>query len=175
MKTIRTILITFGLTTLLYGGFALFCVSIDPPFASRSIFQMFRDTGFPVLVIGIACLLAVLLISFAVTAFRDNPKKGSAAADEEESFLEEETVSVEEYEQKWTPKLKHKARQASVSAQNVEEAPVPDGDDASDDDTPALDESLFRQTAAASTQRCVFCGTTYPSSDPVCPKCGRRS
>ncbi len=170
MKTIRTILITFGLTTLLYGGFALFCVSIDPPFASRSIFQMFRDTGFPVLVIGIACLLAVLLISFAVSAFRDNPKKGSAA-EAEDAFLEEETVSVEEYEQEWTPKLKRKARQAPVSEPDAEESSVPEAED----DTPALDESLFRQTAAAPTQRCIFCGTAYPSSDSVCPKCGRRS
>ena len=174
MKTIRTILITFGLTTLLYGGFALFCVSIDPPFASRSIFQMFRDTGFPVLVIGIACLLAVLLISFAVSAFRDNPKKGAAADDDEDRFLEEETVSVEEYEQEWTPKLKRKSRPAAVAEEDPEESPAGDGE--SEDDTPALDESLFRQTAAAqSTRRCVFCGTAYSSSEPVCPKCGRRA
>ena len=173
MKTIRTILITFGLTTLLYGGFALFCVSIDPPFASRSIFQMFRDTGFPVLVIGIACLLAVLLISFAVSAFRDNPKKGAAPAEDEDRFLEEETVSVEEYEQEWTPKLKRKARQSSAVGKEDADSSAPDEDEPVDD-TPALDESLFRQTSAQ-TQRCVFCGTSYPSSDPVCPKCGRRA
>ena len=173
MKTIRTILITFGLTTLLYGGFALFCVSIDPPFASRSIFQMFRDTGFPVLVIGIACLLAVLLISFAVSAFRDNPKKGAAYEEDEDRFLEEETVSVEEYEQEWTPKLKRKPRPVSAEEDRPEEMAA-DGDEP-EDDTPALDESLFRQATAPQTQRCVFCGTTYPSSDPVCPKCGRRA
>ena len=84
MKTIRTVLATFGMTTLLYGAFALFCVSIDPAFTARSIYQLFRDTGFPFLVVGIACLLSVLIISFAIAAFRDDSKarRGTAAVDE---------------------------------------------------------------------------------------------
>ena len=35
MKTVRTVLITFGLTTLLYGAIALLTVAIDPAFAGR--------------------------------------------------------------------------------------------------------------------------------------------
>ncbi len=178
MKTIRTILATFGMTTLLYGAFALFCVSIDPAFTARSIYQLFRDTGFPFLVVGIACLLSVLIISFAVAAFRDEPKNRRAAAVDEEQFLEEETVPVEEYERQWTPELKKKSRDA-LSYEQSDDAPdlfAEDdaADEASDDDAPALDETLFRQPQQQ-MRRCVFCGTAYPETDAVCPKCGRRA
>ena len=174
MKTIRTVLITFGMTTLLYGGFALFCVSIDPPFASRSIYQMFRDTGFPILVVGISCLLAVLVISYALYAFRDQPKGKSPSNPAEDKFLEEETVSVEEYENAWTPKLRNKHSGFPYQKPEPEQNEDPAEEEA--DDTPALDETLFsQQGTSVQTQRCVFCGTSFPVSDSVCPKCGRHA
>lgn len=170
MKTVRTILVTFGMTTLLYGAFALFCVSIDAAFTNRSIYSMFRNTGFPFLVVGIACLLSVLIISFALSSFRDEVKNRKTTKSEEDLFLEEETVPEEEYEQKWSPELKRKSRDALAFEREDEPAPAEP-----QDDTPSLDESLFKQPGAVSARRCVFCGTEYPSSDSVCPKCGRRA
>lgn len=172
MKTIRTVLITFGMTSLLYGGFALFCVSIDPPFASRSIYQMFRDTGFPILVIGIACFLAVLVISYALYAFRETTKSKGSSLPPEDKFLDEETVSVEEYERNWTPKLRNK--HGAGHYQNPEAETENDIAEEDSDDVPVLDDSLFSPPAGSvQTQRCIFCGTSFPVSDPVCPKCGR--
>lgn len=179
MKTIRTVLATLGMTTLLYGAFALFCVSIDPAFTARSIYQLFRDTGFPFLVVGIACLLSVLIISFAIAAFRDDSKaRRSTAAVDEEQFLEEETVPVEEYERQWTPELKKKSRDA-LSYEDSDDTPDlfaedETADEPADEEPPTLDASLFRQPNQP-MRRCVFCGTAYPETDAVCPKCGRRA
>ena len=52
MKTIRTILATFGVTTALYGLFALIAMRVNPAFVGRSIYQLFRDTGCPFLVVA---------------------------------------------------------------------------------------------------------------------------
>ena len=53
MKTIRTILATFGVTSALYGLFALIMMRMNPAFTGRTIYQLFRETGFVALVIGI--------------------------------------------------------------------------------------------------------------------------
>ena len=171
MKTLRTVLATFGMTTLVYGAFALFTVTIDPAFAGRSIYRMFRDTGFPALVVGIACLLSAAVIIFATAAFRDDAKARRAAADEDdEQFIEEETVPVDTYEEQWTPAVKKKSR-AALKLEKDEPAP----DLFADDDEPKLDETMFRKPKAEKTRQCLFCGTAFPVSQSVCPKCGKRA
>ena len=172
MKTLRTVLATFGMTTLIYGAFALFTVTIDPAFAGRSIYRMFRDTGFPALVIGIACLLSAAVILFAAAAFRDDPKsrRAAAPAEDEDRFIEEETVPVETYEEEWTPAVKKKSR-AALKLEKDEPAP----DLFADDDEPKLDETMFRKPKAEKLRHCLFCGTAYPTSQSVCPKCGKRA
>lgn len=164
MKNLRTALITFGMTTLLYGTFALLTVAIDPAFAGRSIYQLFRDTGFPALVIGIACLLGVLLIAFAYAAFRGDvkPKRAPEPEDDEEAFLENETVPAEEYERPYGPVRTRRAA-----------APEPDLFSDDEDDEPTVDETLLRRQGAPKTQHCIFCGTPFPMADSVCPKCGK--
>ncbi len=169
MKTVRTVLITFGLTTLLYGAFALLTVAIDPAFAGRSIYQLFRTTGFPALIIGIACLLSVIVIVFAYAAFRDDTKsrKSASMQQEEEAFLENETVSVEEYEETFSPVIHKKVR--------PQPDPEPEEETMEEEDAPALDETLFRAPRSSGTQHCIFCGTAFPISEYVCPKCGKRA
>ena len=71
MKTIRTILATFGVTSLLYGAFALIAMHNNFAFTGRSIYQLFRDTGFIMLVIGIGCVLSFVIMTIAVVSFRD--------------------------------------------------------------------------------------------------------
>ena len=176
MKTFRTILATLGVTTLAYGIFALLTVRIDPAFAGRSIFQMFRDTGVPALILGIACLLSVTIIAIAVTAFRDEPHGRRTAAEDDDLFLENETVPVDTYEEEWSPELKKKGR-AALSLEEDEEPETPDlfADDDEPEPEARLDETLFAKPKVESMRRCVFCGTSFPHSESVCPKCGKRA
>ncbi len=181
MKTLRTVLATFGITTLLYGGFALITVGVDPAFAGKSIYQMFRATGFPSLVIGIACLLSVLIILFTGAAFRDNSKSKKVSSEDEDFFLENETVPVEEYEEQWISR-KNSAEKDSVTKEE-EAFQTPDlfaDDDLSkksdEDSAPSLDGSFFAPSRSQESMRyCIFCGTPYPTTAAVCPKCGKRS
>ena len=181
MKTLRTVLATFGITTHLYGGFALITVGVDPAFAGKSIYQMFRDTGFPSLVIGIACLLSVLIILFTGAAFRDNTKSRKVSSEDEDFFLENETVPVEEYEEQWISKKAPSEKDSSASKEEPAETPDLFADDDSykesdEDSSPSLDDSFFAPSRSPESMRyCIFCGTPYPTTAAVCPKCGKRS
>ena len=118
MKTIRTILATFGVTSLLYGLFALIAMRLNPAFTGRSIYQMFRDTGFVALVIGIGCVLSFVIMTIAIVSFRDEGtrKKHETAEDDLfDDFLEEETVPeerAEDADESWSPEIKRKQRKA---------------------------------------------------------------
>lgn len=119
MKTIRTILATFGVTTLLYGLFALLMMRLNPAFTGRSIFQLFRQTGFITLVIGIGCVLAAVIMTIAIVSFRDEgSRKKREIIDEEDEldeFLEDETVPEEraaEADETWSSEIKRKQRKA---------------------------------------------------------------
>ncbi len=119
MKTIRTILATFGVTTLLYGLFALLMMRLNPAFTGRSIFQLFRETGFVTLVIGIGCVLAAVIMTIAIVSFRDEgSRKKHEVFDEEDEldeFLEDETVPEEraaEADETWSSEIKRKQRKA---------------------------------------------------------------
>ena len=129
MKTIRTILATFGVTSLLYGLFALIAMRLNPAFTGRSIYQLFRDTGFVALVIGIGCVLSFVIMTIAIVSFRDEGtrKKHETAEDDLfDDFLEEETVPeerAEEADESWSPEIKRKQRRA---LRHAEEEPTPD-------------------------------------------------
>ena len=118
MKTIRTILATFGVTTALYGLFALIAMRVNPAFVGRSIYQLFRDTGFVALVIGIGCILSFIIMTVAIVSFRDDggrKKHEFLDDDEDDDFLEEETVPeerAEEADESWSPEIKRKQRRA---------------------------------------------------------------
>lgn len=134
MKTIRTILATFGVTSVLYGAFALIAMHSNWAFTGRSIYQLFRDTGFIMLVIGIGCVLSFVIMTVALVSFRDEgtrKKHDILYDDPEEEFLEEETVPeerAEEADESWSPEIKRKQRRA---LRHADEEPTPDlfGDD----------------------------------------------
>lgn len=135
MKTIRTILATFGVTTALYGLFALIMLRLNPAFTGRTIYQLFRETGFVALVIGIGCVLAFVIMTIAIVSFRDDGarKKRESLIDDEDTFLEEETVPEEraaEADESWSPEIKRKQRRALRQTEEQEET-LPDlfGDD----------------------------------------------
>ena len=129
MKTIRTILATFGVTSLLYGLFALIAMRLNPAFTGRSIYQLFRDTGFVALVIGIGCVLSFVIMTIAIVSFRDEDarkKHENAEEDLFDDFLEEETVPEEradEADESWSPEIKRKQRKA---LRHAEPEPEPD-------------------------------------------------
>ena len=130
MKTIRTILATFGATTLLYGLFALMMTRLNPAFTGRTIFQLFRETGFVTLVIGIGCVLSAVIMTVAIISFRDEgsrKKQKHVIVDEEDDlddFLEEETVPEEraaEADETWSNEIKRKQRRALRHADEDED------------------------------------------------------
>ncbi len=128
MKTIRTILATFGVTSVLYGLFALIAMRLNPAFTGRSIYQLFRDTGFVALVIGIGCVLSFVIMTIAIVSFRDDTHKKRDLNEEDDfaDFLEEETVPeerAEEADESWSPEIKRKQRKA---LRQTNEEPTPD-------------------------------------------------
>lgn len=146
MKTIRTILATFGVTSAAYGLFALIAMRLNPAFTGRSIYQLFRDTGFVALVIGIGCVLSFVIMTIAIVSFRDESGKKKHESTEDDlfdDFLEEETVPEEradEADESWSPEIKRKQRKA---LRHTDEEPTPDLF-ADDDDVPEDNVIRFR-------------------------------
>lgn len=162
MKTIRTILATFGVTSLLYGAFALIAMHSNWAFTGRSIFQLFRDTGFIMLVIGIGCVLSFVIMTVAIVSFKDEgtrKKHDILYDDPEEEFLEEETVPeerAEEADESWSPEIKRKQRRA---LRHTDEEPTPDlfgDDDPEDEMTPIRFEEPEPEEPVRSRLRSTF-------------------
>lgn len=149
MKTIRTILATFGVTSAAYGLFALIAMRLNPAFTGRSIYQLFRDTGFVALVIGIGCVLSFVIMTIAIASFRDDGGKKKHESMEDDlfdDFLEEETVPEEradEADESWSPEIKRKQRKA---LRHTDEEPAPDLF-SDDEDEPNEHLIRFRETA----------------------------
>ncbi len=147
MKTIRTILATFGVTSLVYGLFALIAMRLNPAFTGRSIFQLFRETGFVALVIGIGCVLSFVIMTIAIASFRDEStrkKREYFEESDDEEFLEEETVPedlAEEADETWSLEMKRKQRRALRDADEEDEEPLPDlfGDDDDEPEEPPME------------------------------------
>lgn len=145
MKTIRTILATFGVTTLLYGLFALIAMRLDLTFTGRSIYQLFRSTGFAALVLGVGCILSFVIMTIALVSFREDgkTKKRDFFEDEDdEEFIEEETVPAEradEADEAWSPEIKRKQRKALFATDEQTEPEIPDlfGED-DEDESPII-------------------------------------
>lgn len=153
MKTIRTILATFGVTSALYGLFALIAMRLNPAFTGRSIYQLFRDTGFIALVIGIGCVLSFVIMTVAIVSFRDDGTHKKHEFTEEDAFddfLEEETVPeerAEEADESWSPEIKRKQRRA---LRHADEEPTPDlfADDDDDYEPQETEEDMARMREA---------------------------
>ena len=149
MKTIRTILATFGVTTALYGVFALISVRLNPAFTGRSVYQLFRDTGFVALVIGIGCVLSFVIMTIAIASFRDDGGRKKHESEEDDlfdDFIEEETLPeerAEEADESWSPEIKRKQRRA---LRHTDEEPTPDlfADD-DDDGEDGVSPQRFRR------------------------------
>lgn len=204
MKTIRTILVTFGVTTLLYGLLALIAVRLDLAFTGRSIYQLFRSTGFAALVLGIGCILSFVIMTIALVAFRDDggrKKRDIFDESDDEAFIDEETVpaeKAEEADESWSPEIKRKQRKA-LFAGGEDEEPTPDlfAEDEEDkpvitlraqeeeqanepeaeqteEPEPAPEEKPEPEPAAPGTKRCIYCGATIDADSAFCNFCGNR-
>lgn len=71
MKTIRTILATLAGVLLIYGLVALTAVNAEAAFVQRSLYQIFTQSYFVTLVLGVAFLLVAILLTIAVVSFKD--------------------------------------------------------------------------------------------------------
>lgn len=182
MKTIRTILATFGVTSLFYGLFALIAMRLNPAFTGRTIFQLFRDTGFVALVIGIGCVLSFVIMTIAIVSFRDDGgrKKREYSDDEEDEFLEEETVPEEradEADETWSPEIKRKQRRA-LQATDEDEEEIPDlfGDeDEGTEGRPFVRPTRLHRPEQPERRPAVQPTEQGPQADPEQPSFVRRT
>jgi hypothetical protein len=170
MKTIRTILATFGVTSAAYGLFALIAMRLNPAFTGRSIYQLFRDTGFVALVLGIGCVLSFVIMTIAIVSFRDDGGKKKRESEEDDlfdDFLEEETVPEEradEADESWSPEIKRKQRKA---LRHADEEPTPDLF-ADDEDEP--DEHVIRFPETAEKDEDAAFRPARPVREPEAPE-----
>ena len=198
MKTIRTILATFGVTTLLYGLFALIAMRLDLTFTGRSIYQLFRSTGFAALVLGVGCILSFVIMTIALVSFREDGKsrKRDFFEDEDdEEFIDEETVPAaraDEADEAWSPEIKRKQRKALFATDEQAEPEIPDlfeEDDADEEpeiipiraaETPkpeepeAPEEEPEAPLDTAGMKQCVHCGEWIDADSAFCIRCGKR-
>lgn len=185
MKTIRTILATFGVTTLVYGILAMLTVRFDFTFAGRTIYQMFRDTGFAGLVLGIGCVLAVIILSIALAAFRDDDR--NRQADEDDEFFYDVDAAdgpADEgnaQESVWNDAIKQKQR-AALQVQDTEPEDEDEEEDIvdlfSDDEDAEDEEPAFTEEnvdTAPKAQRCLYCGAELKEGSRFCSACGKRA
>ena len=205
MKTIRTILATFGVTTLLYGLFALIAMRLDLTFTGRSIYQLFRSTGFAALVLGVGCILSFVIMTIALVSFREdgkNKKREFFEDEDDEDFIEEETVPAEradEADEAWSPEIKRKQRKALFATDEQAEPEIPDLFVEDDEDEPPIipirereqkPEPQSEPEAAAEAEaepdseaapedttgkkKCVHCGEWIDADSAFCNCCGKR-
>lgn len=183
MKTIRTILATFGVTTLVYGILAMLTVRFDFAFAGRTIYQMFRDTGFAGLVLGIGCVLAVIILSIALAAFRDEDKNRQTD-DDDEFFYDVDTADStaddgEESGSVWTEAVKQKQR-AALQVQEPDTEDEPEDEEvvdlfSEDEEAEELSEETENSEPAPKAQRCLYCGAELQNGSRFCSACGKRA
>ncbi|MBR0507010.1 MAG: hypothetical protein IJJ86_00215 [Clostridia bacterium] len=202
MKTFRTILATFGVTTLIYGIIALIAMRLNLSFTGRSIYQLFRETGFAALVIGIGCILSFVIMTIAIVSFRDDgarKKHDFFDEEDEDDFLEEETVPEEraaEADETWSPEIKRKQRRALFAADDADEEPEePDEDpeeaafarpeplfadeepeEEPEPEEPETPEPEEREESAPEPgmKRCIYCGGLIDDDSAFCIHCGKR-
>ena len=197
MKTIRTILATFGFSSLFYGLIALVSMRLDLAFTGRSIYQLFRSTGFAALVLGIGCILSFIIMTIALVAFRDDGgrKKRDIFEDEDdEAFIDEETVPAEraeEADETWSPEIKRKQRRA-LFATDEQEEPEPDEDpeeafmrpeplfrpeepeEPEEAEEPKEPEEPEERRPEPGMKRCIYCGGLIDDDSAFCIHCGKR-
>ena len=100
---------------------------LDLTFTGRSIYQLFRSTGFAALVLGIGCILSFVIMTIAIVAFRDDgarKKRDMFEDEDDEAFLDEETVPAEraeEADESWSPEIKRKQRKALFAGSDEED------------------------------------------------------
>ena len=200
MKTIRTILATFGVTTLLYGLFALLAMRLNFTFTGRSIYQLFRETGFAAMVLGIGCILSFIIMTVAIVAFRDDgsrKKRDFLEDDGDEAFLEEETVPAEqaaEADETWSPEMKRTQRKALKATDEEPEAPMETVQLFGEEDEEPVPETIPLRRAPlaeepkpeqpeaqpvidalpAGKKRCSCCGAVIDADSAFCTRCGKR-
>jgi len=203
MKTIRTILATFGVTTLLYGLFALIAMRLDLTFTGRSIYQLFRSTGFAALVLGVGCILSFVIMTIALVSFREdgkNRKREFFEDEDDEDFIEEETVPAEradEADEAWSPEIKRKQRKALFATDEQTEPEIPDlfGEDVEDESPiipirepqpePAPEpeaaeepetepEPEAEEEDLTDKKKCIHCGEWIDADSAFCNRCGKR-
>ncbi len=75
MKTIRTILGTLAVIVLGYGLLAVISFRGNSAFLQRTLYQIFAQSYFVALVLGVAFLLIAIILTVALMSFRDDERE----------------------------------------------------------------------------------------------------
>ena len=189
MKTIRTILATLSVVLLAWGITALIAVRSDAAFAQRTLYQVFSQTNYVVLVIGVALLAIAVILSFAAASFDAEDKNSLMNADDtidadteaEEKEVESEPEDEDEVTGRYQrPSRRHPQKSEEPTAEADSKIKLFDDeqDDAQTDEEPEeemIPSAPVKVNKDDETARfCIYCGGTVTGDAEFCPKCGKR-
>lgn len=195
MKTIRTILGTLAVIVLGYGLLAVISFRANSAFLQRSLYQIFAQSYFVALVLGVAFLLIAIILTVALMSFRD---------DEREEREEQEQISVlddDDDEETVRPASGGQGafrRPARLQTADEDEPEQPEDD--ADADVPAFlkkgatrprvkektapnvesifddldDDATAAQAPRKEVKHCTFCNAVIDDDSKTCPSCGKR-
>ena len=151
MKTIRTILGTLAAVLLGYGLLAVITFRSGAAFLQRTLYQVFSQSYFVTLVLGVAFLLIAVILTVALMSFKDDER---AEKDEEDdadyadrSLRDDEDIESESTQETDDKPVGETFRRPVRPLRGTEYRP--DDDSYEDDGMPAFLRKPARQSAAS--------------------------
>lgn len=160
MKTIRTILGTLAAVLLGYGLLAIISFRGGAAFLQRTLYQVFSQSYFVTLVLGVAFLLIAVILTVALMSFKDDEREEKDDDDDvdyaDRSLRDDiESESETETDEKPAPEMfRRPVRPLRSTEYRV------DDDSYEDDSMPAFLRKPARQGVAAAD---IFKSAVHPS------------
>ena len=203
MKTIRTILGTLAVIVLGYGLLAVISFRSNSAFLQRTLYQIFSQSYFVALVLGVAFLLIAIILTVALMSFRDEEREEREEEEEDEPNFSVEMTDADEPEPLSRTELGSFRRPSRPQSQR-EKSPEPLPDETLEEedvpqflrnslntrprmkerpeqDTPSVeaifgdpDDEQAPPVKKKEGKRCVFCNATIEDGSKICPSCGKR-
>lgn len=201
MKTIRTILGTLAVIVLGYGLVAVITFRGNSAFLQRTLYQVFAQSYFVTLVLGIAFLLIAIILTVALMSLRDDEREELQEKEEEAFELSDELDDEDDEEE--NPSARAKLGEFRRPSRPQREIPAEDAPSVpGEDDVPAflkssvnsrprvkekpaadvpsvesifddLEEEPAVQPKQKSARHCVFCNAVIKDESKFCPSCGK--
>ncbi|MCL2695357.1 MAG: hypothetical protein FWE69_03415 [Clostridiales bacterium] len=203
MKNIRTMLATLAGVFLAYGLFALVAFRSGAALNERTLYQVFAQSYFVILVMGVAMVLVAILLTIAMVSFKDDKDEDEEEEDDDDLFAQPKPRPAPVRQPvparpapapRPAPKPVTRPLAPSIFDEDDEDddleeelpvrlPPSPRGEVGKADRgelpkaTPPSylpeDEAAYSRPAPE-PRRCVFCDEVISGNEPYCPYCGKK-